>query len=45
MGSRSCRRAPGNSQPAGSLFGLVIAPSGNGFYYVDDGDSTLKLLH
>jgi hypothetical protein len=30
---------------AGSLFGLLIAPSGNGVYYVDDGDNTLKLLH
>ena len=30
---------------AGSLFGLVIAPSGNGIYYVDDGDNTLRLLH
>ncbi len=28
---------------AGSLFGLVVAPSG--VYYVDDGDNTLKLLH
>jgi hypothetical protein len=30
---------------AGSLFGLVVAPTGSGIYYVDDGDSTLKLLH
>lgn len=30
---------------AGSLFGLLVAPSGNGVYYVDDGDNTLKLLH
>jgi hypothetical protein len=30
---------------AGSLFGLVISPSGNSIYYVDDGDNTLKLLH
>ena len=28
---------------AGSLFGLVLAPSGRGIYYVDDGDNTLKL--
>jgi hypothetical protein len=27
---------------AGSLFGLLVA--GNGIYYVDDGDNTLKLL-
>jgi hypothetical protein len=30
---------------AGSLFGLVVAPSGSGIYYVDDGDNTLRLLH
>ncbi len=30
---------------AGSLFGLVIAPSGEGIYYVDDGEGTLRLLH
>jgi hypothetical protein len=29
---------------AGSLFGLVVAPSGSGLYYVDDGDNTLKVL-
>jgi hypothetical protein len=30
---------------AGSLFGLVLAPAGNGVYYVDDGENTLRLLH
>jgi sugar lactone lactonase YvrE len=30
---------------AGSLFGLVLNPTGDGIYYVDDGDNTLKLLH
>jgi hypothetical protein len=30
---------------AGSLFGLVVNPAGNGIYFVDDGDNTLKLLH
>jgi hypothetical protein len=30
---------------AGSLFGLVVAPGGNGVYYVDDGENTLRLLH
>ncbi len=30
---------------AGSLFGLVVAPSGNGVYYIDDGENTLRLLH
>jgi predicted lipoprotein with Yx(FWY)xxD motif len=29
---------------AGSLFGLVIAPEGNGIYFVDDGENTLNLL-
>jgi plastocyanin len=29
---------------AGSLFGLLVAPSGKAIYYVDDGDDTLKLL-
>jgi hypothetical protein len=30
---------------AGSLFGLAIAPEGNGIYFVDDGENTLNLLH
>jgi len=30
---------------AGSLFGLVVANGGNGLYFVDDGDNTLRLLH
>jgi hypothetical protein len=30
---------------AGALFGLAIAPEGNGIYFVDDGENTLKLLH
>jgi hypothetical protein len=30
---------------AGSLFGLAIAPDGNGIYFVDDGENTLNLLH
>lgn len=30
---------------AGSLFGLVAAPSGKRIYFVDDGDNTLKVLH
>ena len=30
---------------AGSLFGLVVAPEGNGVYFVDDGENTLDLLH
>jgi hypothetical protein len=29
---------------AGSLFGLAVAPGGNGLYYVDDGENTLQLL-
>jgi DNA-binding beta-propeller fold protein YncE len=30
---------------AGSLFGLAVAPAGNGLYFVDDGENTLRLLH
>jgi sugar lactone lactonase YvrE len=30
---------------AGSLFGLLVAPSGKRIYFVDDGDNTLKVLH
>jgi hypothetical protein len=30
---------------AGSLFGLVLTTGGNGIYFVDDGDNTLKRLH
>jgi hypothetical protein len=30
---------------AGSLFGLAVAPDGDGVYYVDDGENTLRLLH
>jgi predicted lipoprotein with Yx(FWY)xxD motif len=30
---------------AGTLFGLVVAPEGKGIYFVDDGESTLNLLH
>ncbi len=29
---------------AGSLFGLAIVPGGQGVYFVDDGDNTLKIL-
>ncbi len=30
---------------AGTLFGLAIAPGGNGIYYVNDGNNTLALAH
>jgi hypothetical protein len=30
---------------AGSLFGLAVAPGGQGIYFVDDGENTLNLLH
>jgi hypothetical protein len=33
--------APGN----GTLFGLAVAPAGDGVYFVDDGSNTLNLLH
>jgi hypothetical protein len=29
---------------AGTLFGLAIAPEGNGVYFVDDGNNTLNLF-
>jgi hypothetical protein len=32
-------------QGAGTLFGLAIAPAGNGVYFVDDGNNTLNLLY
>ncbi len=32
-------------QGAGTLFGLAIAPGGEGIYFVDDGNNTLDLLH
>lgn len=38
-------RAADTKTGAGSLFGLVLSPSGNGVYYVDDGENTLRLLH
>jgi hypothetical protein len=34
-----------DSVGAGTLFGLAIAPGGNGFYFVDDGSNNLQLLH
>jgi glucose/arabinose dehydrogenase len=30
---------------AGTLFGLAVAPGGEGVYFVDDGTNTLQLLH
>ncbi len=30
---------------AGALFGLAVAPHGNGVYFVDDSVNTLDLLH
>jgi sugar lactone lactonase YvrE len=35
----------GTPPGAGCLFGLAVAPGGNGVYFVDDCDNTLKLLH
>ncbi len=34
-----------SQQGAGTLFGLAIAPRGQGVYFVDDGNNTLNLLH
>jgi hypothetical protein len=35
----------GSPPGAGALFGLAVAPSGTGVYYVDDAVNTLRLLH
>jgi len=44
-GQQVLTRTADKKTGAGSLFGLVVAPGGNGVYYVDDGDNTLRLLH
>ncbi len=44
-GKQAVVRTADKTTGAGSLFGLVIAPSGKGIYYVDDGENTLRLLH
>jgi hypothetical protein len=43
-GQQLLTRTADTKTGAGSLFGLVRAPTGNGIYYVDDGDNTLKVL-
>ena len=35
----------GSPAGAGALFGLAVAPRGNGVYFVDDATNTLDLLH
>ena len=35
----------GSPNGSGTLFGLAVAPTGRGVYFVDDGDNTLRLLH
>jgi hypothetical protein len=35
----------GSPAGAGALFGLAVAPHGNGVYFVDDAANTLDLLH
>jgi hypothetical protein len=35
----------GSPAGAGALFGLAVAPHGNGVYFVDDATNTLDLLH
>ena len=37
--------APPAPPGSGALFGLAVAPGGNGVYYVDDATNTLNLLH
>jgi len=44
-GKQLVARTADKKTGAGSLFGLVVNPAGNGIYFVDDGDNTLKLLH
>jgi plastocyanin len=43
-GQQLLTRTADKKTGAGSLFGLVVAPSASGIYYVDDGDNTLKVL-
>jgi DNA-binding beta-propeller fold protein YncE len=43
-GQQLLTRTADKKTGAGSLFGLVVAPTGNRIYYVDDGDNTLKVL-
>jgi hypothetical protein len=35
----------GSPAGAGALFGLAVAPRGDGVYFVDDATNTLDLLH
>jgi hypothetical protein len=35
----------GSPRGSGALFGLAVAPQGNGVYYVDDATNFLRLLH
>ncbi len=35
----------GSPPGAGALFGLAVAPHGNGVYFVDDATNQLDLLH
>jgi sugar lactone lactonase YvrE len=44
-GKQLIARTADKKTGAGTLFGLVISSGGNGIYYVDDGDNTLKFLH
>jgi hypothetical protein len=44
-GRQLITRTADHKTGAGSLFGLVLAPTGSAIYYVDDGDNTLKVLH
>lgn len=44
-GQQVATRTVDSKTGAGSLFGLLTAPSGRRIYFVDDGDNTLKTLH
>jgi hypothetical protein len=41
----SPQTVPPTPPGAGALFGLAVAPHGNGIYYVDDATNTLDLFH
>jgi hypothetical protein len=44
-GRQVAKRTVDTKTGAGSLFGLVVAPSAKRVYFVDDRDNTLKVLH
>lgn len=43
--ARATLDSSGSPPGAGALFGLAVAPGGNGIYFVDDATNTLDLAH